>query len=214
MLKGLHAERRREKSDGKIFGILFVTAFVMVFGVVGVTLIHSVYVKEKTYSGMTTGTVVDYNDYSVGHDHKYAPIVEYRVEDQIFVCGTNIRFNFRPFDEGAYVSVYYNPESPGESYIKEYDLKATYKLGAIFLLVSVGITIVAVLFAVIGRTKLDKGKREDMQVKIFLSVILLFMFTVFSFLAGLGKTICIFAVMGLFALYGIHRDKHKNQKEH
>lgn len=214
MLKDLHAERRREKSGGKIFGILFFTIFIMVFGVVGVTLIHSAYVKEKTYSGMAMGTVVDYDDYSVGYDHKYAPIVEYRVEDQVFVCDTNIRFSFRPFAKGAYVAVYYNPESPDKSYIEEYDLKVTYKLGVIFLLVSVGIIIVAVLFAVIGRIKLDKEKKGDIQVKIFLSVILLFMFTVFSFLAGLGKTICIFTVMGLFALYGIHRDRRKNKEEH
>lgn len=137
MLKRLHAGQHREKSGGKIFGILFFTVFVIVFGTAGVTMIHYAYVKEKTYSMMTTGTVVDYNDYSVNNDHKYAPIVEYRVKDQVFVSDTNIRFNFRPFKKGAHVSVYYNPESPGESYIKEYDLKATYKLGAIFLLVTI-----------------------------------------------------------------------------
>ena len=126
MLKRLHAGQHREKSGGKIFGILFFTVFVIVFGTAGVTMIHYAYVKEKTYSMMTTGTVVDYNDYSVNNDHKYAPIVEYRVKDQVFVSDTNIRFNFRPFKKGAHVSVYYNPESPGESYIKEYDLKATY----------------------------------------------------------------------------------------
>lgn len=48
-----------------------------------------------------------------------------------------------------------------------------------------------------------------MKIRMIISAILLFMFAVFSFVAGLGKTICIFAAMGLFILYGMRQDRRK-----
>ena len=201
--------RPEPKSGRRIFLILFLSIFVLIFGVLGTTMVYSAYRKEKTCSMPTTGRIIDYNDHSYNNKHKYTPIIEYRVGDQVFSSETNIRFNYHPFKKGEYVSVYYNPKSPDEFYMKEYDLRTLYILGAVFLLVSIGIIIVSALCAIIGKIKINQKKKAQIQIKIFLSAILLFMFTIFSCLAGLGKTICIFIAIGLFALYGIHQNKRK-----
>lgn len=205
----MHSVQSGKKSGGTFFLILFLTIFALGFGTVGVIIIHSAYTKEHTYSAMTTGIVIDYNRYSYNNRHKYSPIVEYRVGNQVFTGETNVRLNYRSFKEGESVPVFYNPKSPNEFYIKEYDLKTTYMIGAIFLLVGIGILVVFVLSAVIGRIKTDKAQKDRIQVKIFLSAAILFIFTVFTCLAGVVRTICIFAVMGGFTLFGIYREKRK-----
>lgn len=169
-------------------------------------MIHSAYMKEKVYSAETDGIVIDYNR---NYKHMYTPVVEYQVGDQTFTSSTNTRFNHRPFKKGESVSIYYNPKSPDEFYLKGYDLKGTYNLGVIFLVFSMGILIVSVLFAVIGRIEIDNERKGRIQAKIFLSVAVLVIFTAFLCLAGLGLTICILIFMVLFALYGRHQNKRK-----
>ncbi len=196
-------------SGGRMILLVFVLIFGLGFGIVGLFMVRSAYLKEKRCSAETTGTIVDYGrHYSKGHD-LYSPIVEYRVGDQVFSSETNVRFNYRPFKKGEGVSIFYNPQNPGEFYIEEYDVGTTYRLGVIFLFVSVAVLIISALFFVMGRITMDPKKKARMEGKIFIFAALLFVFTVFSCLAGLGKTICIFAVMGLFALYGRYRDRRK-----
>lgn len=207
--KTVGSDKSRKKSGGKIFTILFLIVFVLGFGALGTGMVYSAYKKEKTYNAVTEGKVAGYRDYSYSYKHKFSPLVEYWVGNQVFMGETNIRFNYQPFKVGEYVSVYYNPKKPDEFYIKKYDLKTTYGMGAIFLLVSIGALGVFILFTILGKVKMDKEKKEQMQVKIILSLIFLFMFIVFSFVAGFGITICIFAGIGLFALYGLHQNKNK-----
>ena len=86
--------------------------------------------------------------------------MEYWVGNQVFMGETNIWFNYQPFKVGEYVSVYYNPKKPDEFYIKKYDLKTTYGMGTIFLLVSIGALGVFVLFTVLGKIKMDEEKKR------------------------------------------------------
>lgn len=204
--ESLHSGKSGKKAGGKILVVLFFAVFVLGFGAVGVVMIHSAYMKEKVYSAETDGIVIDYNR---NYKHMYTPVVEYQVGDQTFTSSTNTRFNHRPFKKGESVSIYYNPKSPDEFYLKGYDLKGTYNLGVIFLVFSMGILIVSVLFAVIGRIEIDNERKGRIQAKIFLSVAVLVIFTAFLCLAGLGLTICILIFMVLFALYGRHQNKRK-----
>jgi len=204
--ESLHSGKSGKKAGGKILVVLFFAVFVLGFGAVGVVMIHSAYMKEKVYSAETDGIVIDYNR---NYKHMYTPVVEYQVGDQTFTSSTNTRFNHRPFKKGESVSIYYNPKSPDEFYLKGYDLKGTYNLGVIFLVFSMGILIVSVLFAVIGRIEIDNERKGRIQAKIFLSVAVLVIFTAFLCLAGLGLTICILIFMVLFALYGRYQNKRK-----
>ena len=198
-----------KKSGGKLFLILFLTVFSLGFGILGAVMIHSADAKERSYSTSAEGMVIGYRDSSRNSKHSYSPIVEYRADHQIFTGETNIWFNYRPFQEGEYVSIYYNPEKPEDFYIKQYDLPTTYKMGAIFLLVALGIPAVLVLFAVINRIITDPKKKERIQAILLVSLIVLFIFIVFCALAGPVITICILAVMGLFALYGIRQNRRQ-----
>lgn len=204
--KTLHLGNSGKKSGGKILLILFFAVFVLGFGTVGVSMIHSAYIKEKVCSAETVGVIIDY---SRNHKHMYTPIVEYQVGEQMFTSDANIRSNHRPFKKGESVSICYNPQSPDEFYMKEYGMKETYGLGVIFLVCSIGTFIASVLFAGIGKIKIDKERKERIQAKIFLSAAVLFIFTVFLCLAGIGITIGISIVMVLFALYGRHHNKRK-----
>lgn len=198
-----------KKSRGKIFLIIFLIFFSLGFGILGTVMVRSAYAKERVCSASAEGMVVGYRDSSRNNKHRYSPIVEYRADHQIFTGETNIWFNYRPFEEGEYVSVYYNPEEPEDFYIKQYDLPATYKMGAIFLLVALGIPAALVLFTVINRVITDQKKKEQIQAVFLLSLIVLFIFIVFCALAGPVITICIFAVMGLFTLYGIRQNRRR-----
>lgn len=186
--------------------ILILAVFVLGFGAVGVLLMHSAYMKEKACSTETYGIVIDYNR---NYKHMYTPIVKYQVGDQTFTSGTNTRSNHRPFKKGESVSIYYNPKSPDEFYLKGYDLKEIYSLGVIFLVFSMGVLIVSVLFAVISRTKMDKKRKERILANIFLSAAVLIILTAFLCLAGPGITICILIFMVLFALYGRHQNRRR-----
>lgn len=198
-----------KKPGGKIFLILFLTLFSLGFGILGTVMIHSAYAKERACSASAEGMVVGYRDASRGSKHSYSPIVEYQAENQIFTGETNIWFNYRPFQEGEYVSIHYNPEKPEDFYIKQYDLPAAYKMGAIFLLTALGIPAVLALFAVINRVITDPKKKERIQAVFLVSLIVLFIFIVFCALAGPVIAICIFAVMGLFTLYGIRQNRRR-----
>lgn len=202
----------RKKSGRKIFINLFLITFAMLFGVLGAGIIHSTYTKEKTYNVVVEGKVIGYRDSSYNNKHRFSPVVEYWVGNQVVTGETNVQLNYQPFGEGEHVSVYYNPNKPDEFYIQEYDLKTMYKMGAIFLVISMEILIALALFAILGKVKMDSEKKEQIQVKIILSVIILFMFTVFSCLIGIGITICIFGGMGIFVSYGIYQDKNKNKR--
>lgn len=204
--ESLHSGKSGKKAGGKILVVLFFAVFVLGFCAVGVVMIHSAYMKEKACSAETDGIVIDYNR---NYKHMYTPIVEYQVGDQMFTSGTNTRSNHRPFKKGESVSIYYNPKSPDEFYLKGYDLKVTYSLGVIFLVFSMGVLTVSVLFAVISRTKMDKERKERILAKIFLSATVLIILTAFLCLAGPGITICILTFMVLFALYGRHQNRRK-----
>lgn len=210
--KSSDLKQSRKKSGGEIFIILFLIAFAIFFGALGAGIIHSAYTKEKTYSVAVEGRIIGYKDSSYNNKRRFSPVVEYWVGNQEVTGETNVQFNYRPFKEGEYVSVYYNPNKPDEFYIKEYDLKTMYKMGTVFLVISMGIFMALILFAILGKVKMDNEKKEQIQVKIILSLIILFMFTVFSCLIGIGITICIFGGMGIFISYGIYQDKHKNKK--
>lgn len=201
-----------KKSGGKAFTLFFII-FALGFGALGAGFLHSAHSKEKAYSGTAEGQIIDYRDYSsYDNKHKFSPIVEYRAEGQIYTGETNVQFNYKPLKTGTYVSIFYNPQKPEEFYIKEYDQKTNYKMGALFLFISIGILFILLLSAVLNRIKMDPKKKEQIQLIVILSVILLFMFLVFACLAGLIKTICIFAAFGLFTLYGLYRNKKKNKR--
>lgn len=206
-METLDLKQSGKKSGGKFFLILFLTVFALGFGALGFGMVHSAHKKTGTCSTAAEGRIVGYRESS--HKRRFSPIVEYQVENQIFTDETDVRLNYRPFKEGEYVLLYYNPDRPDEFYIKGYDLKTTYKIGAIFLLVAIGIFVILALFSISGRVKMDKKKKDDILGKIIIFAILLFMFTVFSSLAGLRITICLFAGAGLFSLYGIYQSKHK-----
>lgn len=209
--KTVSPEQTGKKSSRKFFLILFIAVFSLSFGVPGAVMIRSAYMKEKICCAETDGTVVDYRSRYHHNDREYSPVVQYRVEEQVFTSETNIWFQNHPLKTGEYVSVYYNPESPDEFYVKQYDLKVEYKLGAVFLLVSIGIVGITVLFAVIGRIKMNKAKKEQLQAKMMLSAVFLFLFIMFICLAGPAITICVFAVMGLIALYGFFQNRRKKE---
>lgn len=208
-METLDLKQSGKKSGGKIFLILFLTVFALGFGALGFGMVHSAHKKTETCSAAAEGRIVGYKKSSYNHKRRFSPIVEYQVENQIFTDETNVRLNYRPFKEGEHVLLYYNPDRPDEFYIKGYDLKTTYKIGAIFLLVAIGIFVMLALFSILGRIKMDKKKKDDILAKIIIFAILLLMFTVFSSLAGLRITICLFAGAGLFSLYGIYQSKHK-----
>lgn len=191
-------KQARKKSGGHVFLILFLVIFSLGFGIPGVGMIRSAYRKEQSYSAETEGRVVGYHDYSRENKHMFSPIIEYLADDQMFTGETNVNFNHRPFKEGESISIYYNPQKPEEFYIKGYDLKTTYQLGGLFLFVSIGVLMVSALILVL---------KERFQLVILMTFLLLFFFLVFSCLVGPGKTLAFFAVMGLFILYGIRRDK-------
>lgn len=202
----LHSGKSGKKAGGKVSLILFFAVFVLGFGAAGVLMLHSTYIKGKACSAETDGIVIDYNR---NYKHMYTPIVEYQVGDQMFTSGTNTRSNHRPFKKGESVSIYYNPKNPDEFYLKGYDLKVTYSLGVIFVVFSMGVLTVSVLFAVISRTKMDKERKERILANIFLSAAVLIILTAFLCLAGPGITICILIFMVLFALYGRHQNRRR-----
>ncbi len=168
-----------KKSGGKFLAI-FITVFALGFGALGAVMIRSAYTKVETYSASAEGEVIDYYDYSTNTKHRFSPIVAYRVGNQILTGETNVNYNYRPYQIGEYVTVSYNPENPSAFYIKGYDLSTTFKMGALFLFVSIGLLFVFILCFVIGRSKMDKAKKEQIQVKIIISAILLFMVSVFA----------------------------------
>lgn len=197
----------------KYFLTLFLIVFALGFGAMGAGMIYSAYIKETTYSAAAEGRIIDYNDASYSSEHKYSPIVEYQVGNQVLIGETNVSFNYRPFKTGETVLVYYNPGKPDEFYIREYDLRTTYGIGGIFLFVCIGIFVLLALRTILNKAKISKEKKEQMKIRMIISAILLFMFTVFSFVAGLGKTICIFAAMGFFILYGMRQDRRKKRND-
>lgn len=198
-----------KRPGGKVFLILFLTVFALGFGALGAEMIGSAYGKEKAYSASVQGRIIDYRSSSYNNRHEYSPVVEYRAKDQVFTGETNVRYNYRPFEVGESVAVCYDPERPDKFYIREYDLETTYALGAIFLLVAIGLPAVCILCAVLGRIKTDREKKEQTEAKIIVGAALLFLFTVFCFLAGPEKALGIFATFGLFCLYGMHHNKRK-----
>lgn len=207
--EAIHSEQSSKKPHGSFFLILFLTMFALGFGALGFGMMHSGYKKEQSYNGTAEGRIIDYRKSSHKNKRMFSPIVEYQVGDEVFIGETNASLNYRPYKEGAYVEVHYNPKNPDEFYIKEFDLETTYKLGRIFLFVSIGILIILVLCFVLSKLKMNKEKKERILAKVVFSAALLFIFIVSFCLAGLIKTLCIFAGMGLFALYGIHQNKKK-----
>lgn len=204
-----NGNQSRKKTGGTLSFILFFIVFVLGFGTIGISMIRSAYKKEKSYIAATEGRIIDYKDSSYNNKHKFSPVIEYHAGSQVLTGETNVTYNYHPLKTGTYVSVYYDPENPGKFFVKEYDLKATYQIGMIFLLISIGILGITVLFTVLNKSKMNREKKAHIEGKIFLCVIFLFIFTIFSFVAGLGRTLCIFAAMGLFALYGMYQNKRK-----
>lgn len=208
--KNFSSKPPRKKSNGTIFLLLFLTAFALLFSALGAVMIHSSYKKENTYAAASEGRIINYSRHTK-HNNKrmFSPIVEYWVGNQVFTGETNTRYNYRPFSIGEKVSVYYNPQKPDDFYIKEFDLKTSYMIGGIFLFTGIGIFVILALFAVLGKAKIDKKRKEQLQVILIFSFMLLFVFIVFSCLAGPGITICIFTGMGLFTLFGLNQNKRK-----
>lgn len=198
-----------KKSGGIIFLIIFLVVFALGFGILGFGMVRSAHRKERICSAEAQGRVTGYR--KSRHDHKrmYSPIVEYQVGNQVFANESNVSSNYKPYNEGEYILVSYNPENPAEFYIKGYGTEISYELGVIFLSVSAGIFVILAICAVLGKSKMDKEKKEKIQVRIILSVILLFMFVVFSCVLGPVIAICISAGMGIFALFGLLQNRHE-----
>ncbi len=196
-----------KKSGRMAYILLFLLIFALGFGAVGAALFRTAHKEEKTYSTAAEGRVVDYEGSTLHGKRMYSPIVEYQVGGRTFSGSANVWYNLHPFREGESVTVYYDPQNPADFYLKEED--PTFGLGAIFLLFSLGVIVVVVLFVVLGKVKMEAEKRERIRGKVFAAVVVLVVFGVFTCFLGIVKAVCVFVGMGLLGLYGLHRDGRK-----
>lgn len=198
-------------SGGKAFFVLFLMAFVLGFGALGGFMFYSAHMQEALCSASAEGEVVRYQESRSRRKnrHTFSPVVEYRAGEEAFTGTANTWTTSRPFQIGEYVSIGYNPKRPEEFYIKGYSLKATYQIGAAFLSVSIGIAVVSILCAALGRANMEKEKKGQVQAAVLVSGMALLMFVIFSLVMGLGAALGIFAAMGLFTLFGLHQNKKK-----
>lgn len=199
------------RNGSKIILLFLFLVFGIGFGAVGLKLFHTAYMQEKDCSASAEGRLVRYEPYHSRGTRTYSPVVEYQAGNETLTATSNISASSRPFKEGGQVTVFYNPDRPDEFYIKGYGLEIEYKIGAVFLLVSIAAIIITILSIILNKINMDKDKKERLLAKIIMAGIFLFLFTVFLLIAGPGITLCLSAAMGVFALYGAYSNKKKKQ---
>lgn len=101
----------------------------------------------------------------------------------------------------------YDPEHPKKFYIKEYDLKKQYQIGAVFLAVSAVIILMTAIFAMLEHAQINEKKKEEMEAKLIMAATVLFVFGVFLLIAGVRATLCVFSAMGIFGFFAFRDNR-------
>lgn len=210
-MKTTDSKQPSKQKGANIFITLFLMIFVLGFGALGIGMIYSAYAQEKTYSETTEGEIVEYKTRRSSSKHKrmFCPVVKYQAEGEDVIGVSNTWSTSKPFKNSKRVTIGYNPANSGEFYIKGYDLKTEYRLGGIFIFVSIAILFVIFVFGILSKIKMDEEKKSKIQAKIVMASSILFIFIIFFLLSGPVITLCVFIAMGIFALYGVHSNKRQ-----
>lgn len=207
-MKHIDEKHPKKRSRAKIWGIIFLLLFAIGFGTIGIITFRSAYTQRKSCSAEAEGRITEYRThFSYRHKKTYCPIVEFQAGNEK-ITGSSHTWSFpKPFKIGTYVTIGYNPANPTEFYVKGYDLQVSYTLGMLFLIIGLAMIAIVILWLLLNKIEISTEKREKIQGFLIMFSIIGFIFIVFLFVAGIVATLSVFTAMGLFALYGHHKNK-------